>query len=75
MLKQRKILVTDGQDQLRWGHNKEGIFNIKEAKINYPKPISMCFSEVLAKTLEPPRMDEYQDFYVVSSSQENINLG
>eukprot|EP00253_Pinus_taeda_P010393 PITA_10393 len=32
MLKQRKILVTDGQDQLRWGLNKEGTFNIKEAK-------------------------------------------
>jgi len=32
ILEQRKILVTDGQDQLRWGQNKEGIFNIHEAK-------------------------------------------
>lgn len=26
------IHVTEGQDQLRWGNNKEGNFNIKEAK-------------------------------------------
>ena len=32
MLDQRMILVTEGQDQLRWGSNKEGNFNIKEAK-------------------------------------------
>eukprot|EP00253_Pinus_taeda_P022226 PITA_22226 len=32
MLDQRMILVTGGQDQLRWGNNKEGNFNIKEAK-------------------------------------------
>jgi len=32
MLDQRMILVTEGQDQLRWGNNKEGNFNIKEAK-------------------------------------------
>ena len=32
MLDQRIILVTKGQDQLRWGNNKEGKFNIKEAK-------------------------------------------
>eukprot|EP00253_Pinus_taeda_P025758 PITA_25758 len=32
MLKQRKILVIEGQDQLRWGLNKEGTFNLKEAK-------------------------------------------
>eukprot|EP00253_Pinus_taeda_P001769 PITA_01769 len=32
ILKQRKILVSEGQDQLRWGLNKEGIFNLREAK-------------------------------------------
>ena len=32
MLKQRKILVTEGQDQLIWGLNKEGTVNLKEAK-------------------------------------------
>ena len=32
MLDQRMILVTKGQDQLRWGNSKEGNFNIKEAK-------------------------------------------
>lgn len=32
MLRQKKILVTKGQDQLRWGLNKEGSFNLKEAK-------------------------------------------
>jgi len=32
MLDQRIILVMEGQDQLRWGNNKEGNFNIKEAK-------------------------------------------
>eukprot|EP00253_Pinus_taeda_P008440 PITA_08440 len=32
ILDQRMILVTEGQDQLRWGNNKEGNFNIKEAK-------------------------------------------
>ena len=32
MLDQRMILATEGQDQLRWGNNKEGNFNIKEAK-------------------------------------------
>ena len=31
-LDQRMILVFVGQDQLRWGNNSEGIFNIKEAK-------------------------------------------
>jgi len=32
ILDQRIILVTTRQDQLRWGSNKEGNFNIKEAK-------------------------------------------
>ena len=32
LLKQRMILVTEQKDQLRWGNNKEGNFNIKEAK-------------------------------------------
>lgn len=32
MLDHRMILVTEGQDQLRWGIKKEGNFNIKEAK-------------------------------------------
>eukprot|EP00253_Pinus_taeda_P022800 PITA_22800 len=32
LLKQRMILVTKGQDQLRWGNNKKGTFNLKEAK-------------------------------------------
>jgi len=32
IVEQRKILVTGGQDQLRWGNNKEGTFNLKEAK-------------------------------------------
>ena len=31
MLNQRIILVTEGKDQLRWGNNKEGTFNLKEA--------------------------------------------
>jgi hypothetical protein len=26
------ILVTEGQDQLRWGNNNKGTFNLKEAK-------------------------------------------
>lgn len=33
ILEQRKMLVADGKDQLRRGKNKEGIFNIQEAKI------------------------------------------
>eukprot|EP00253_Pinus_taeda_P028919 PITA_28919 len=32
MMDQRMILVTEGQDQLKWGSNKEGNFNIKEEK-------------------------------------------
>jgi len=32
ILEQRMILVSGGQDQLRWGYKKEGTFNIKEAK-------------------------------------------
>lgn len=32
MLKQKKILITEGKYQIRWGLNKEGTFNIKEAK-------------------------------------------
>lgn len=32
LLKQRMILVIQGQDQLRWGNNNKGTFNIKEAK-------------------------------------------
>eukprot|EP00253_Pinus_taeda_P019460 PITA_19460 len=32
MLEQRKILVTGGHDQLRWGNNNEGTFNLKETK-------------------------------------------
>jgi len=32
MLDQRMILVTERQDQLRCGNNKEGTFNIKESK-------------------------------------------
>jgi len=31
-VEQRMILVSWGQDQLRWGNNKEGTFNLKEAK-------------------------------------------
>jgi len=33
MLEQRKILKLEGQDQLRWGNNNEGAFNLKEAKL------------------------------------------
>jgi len=33
MLEQRKILVSSGHDQLRWGNNNEGNFNLKEAKL------------------------------------------
>eukprot|EP00253_Pinus_taeda_P026549 PITA_26549 len=32
LVEQRRILVTKGQDQLRWGNNNEGSFNLKEAK-------------------------------------------
>jgi len=32
MAEQRKILVSKGQDQLRWGNNQEGTFNLKESK-------------------------------------------
>jgi len=32
LLDQRIIFVTEGQDQLRLGNNKEGNFNINEAK-------------------------------------------
>lgn len=32
MLDQRKILVSEGHHQLRWGNNNEGTFNLKEAK-------------------------------------------
>lgn len=32
MVEQRKILVSEGQDQLRWGNHQEGTFNLKEAK-------------------------------------------
>lgn len=42
-LKQRMILKTEGQDQLRWGNNKQGAFNLKKAKgfllgLNYNVP-------------------------------------
>jgi len=33
MVEQRKILMLEGQDQLRWGNNNEGAFNLKEAKL------------------------------------------
>lgn len=33
MLDQRKILKSEGQDQLRWGYKNEGAFNVKEAKL------------------------------------------
>eukprot|EP00253_Pinus_taeda_P019318 PITA_19318 len=33
MLEKRKILVSKGNDQLRWGNNNEGNFNLKEAKL------------------------------------------
>ena len=29
LLKQRMILVTEGQDQLRWGNNNKDTFNLK----------------------------------------------
>jgi len=32
IFEQRKILVKWGHDQLRWGNNNEGTFNLKEAK-------------------------------------------
>jgi len=32
MLEQRKTLVLGRHDQLRWGNNNEGTFNLKEAK-------------------------------------------
>jgi len=32
IIEQREILVAKGQDQLRWRNNKEGTFNLKEAK-------------------------------------------
>lgn len=32
-LDQRKILVSGGHDQLRWGNNNEGTFNLKESKL------------------------------------------
>lgn len=32
-LDRRKILVSEGNDQLRWGSNNEGTFNLKDAKI------------------------------------------
>ena len=31
-LEQRKIFVSSSSDQLRWGQNTEGTFNLKEAK-------------------------------------------
>jgi len=31
-LDRMKILVSEGNDQLRWGNNNEGTFNLKEAK-------------------------------------------
>lgn len=32
ILDQRKILISVDHDQLRWGNNNEGTFNLKEAK-------------------------------------------
>jgi len=32
LVEQQRILVTEGHDQLRWGNNIEGSFNLKEAK-------------------------------------------
>lgn len=32
IIEQRKILVAEGQDELRWGDKKQGTFNLKEAK-------------------------------------------
>eukprot|EP00253_Pinus_taeda_P011657 PITA_11657 len=36
IVEKRKILVAEGQDQLRWGNNKEGTFILKEAKKHSP---------------------------------------
>eukprot|EP00253_Pinus_taeda_P035878 PITA_35878 len=33
MLDHRKILFSRGHDQLRWGNNNEGTYNLKEAKL------------------------------------------
>lgn len=33
MSEQRKILMSGGHDQLRWGNNNEGTFNLKEEKL------------------------------------------
>eukprot|EP00253_Pinus_taeda_P022159 PITA_22159 len=43
LLKKMMILKTKGKDQLRWGNNKQGAFNLKEAKgcllgLNYSVP-------------------------------------
>eukprot|EP00253_Pinus_taeda_P033643 PITA_33643 len=45
-LEQRKILTSTSSDQLRWGSNSEGNFNLKEAKIiaiglDFPNPDKM----------------------------------
>jgi len=37
ILVQRKILISTDHDQLRWGVNNEGTFNLKEAKCIAPE--------------------------------------
>ena len=42
-LEQRKILVSSSSEQLRWGQNTKGTFNLKETKcmalcFDYPNP-------------------------------------
>jgi len=43
VLEQRNILTSTSSDQLRWGRNNEGNFNLKEAKrmvigLDFPNP-------------------------------------
>jgi hypothetical protein len=67
MLEQRKILVTEGHDQLRWGNNNEGTFNLKEAK-GILLELDSHVPDKFGRTMEASRVDEDQTLHVVGSS-------
>ena len=65
MVEQRKILVSGGQDQLRSGNNKEGTFNVKEAKGILQVRDPQVQDKKMAESLKAPRVDENQTLHVV----------
>lgn len=75
MMDQRMILVMAGNDQLRWGGNKEGNFNIKEEKGILLGLELQALVRIWQKLWEKQKLDEDQTLYVAGSPWENPNLG